>query len=481
MKKYRCFYIVISSIIFIYVFLRALLLEITYDEAWTIDSFVQLKLIHILNYTPINANNHILNTLLIKLFISLFGDFIIVSRLPNLIAFAFYLFYSYKISSRYLKPYMGIILFIALFCNPFLLDFFSLARGYGIALAFMISSLYYLIYFVSYYKLKTAYISLILASFSVLSNFPFLNYWLGVFFIIHFSYLLNRGNRKRFFKLLGISTIVLIALAIIIYEPIRKLVQFHGLYYGGNTGFFTDTLTSLTAYSLNQLNNHFIVSIILILFLSLFLITITLSLIGNPFQLKLLSDRRFFLLLLLLIPILSSIVQFHVLGNLYLIDRAALFYYPLFIIVFVFWANDCRKYQTIFLFNSMILIVALIFNQIININIHKTITWDHDSQTTEILSYLNDYGKSSNRVVKLDSSWPFQSSIAYYINRNSFKNVNYVKKERYVVENNIDFYMYYDKPLLKVGYDCSKHPIHNYEKDTILQFPIEGIYLFQLK
>ena len=49
-KKETAIYLFLSGTVFIYVLFRALNTGITYDEAWTIKSFVPLSSIEILNY-----------------------------------------------------------------------------------------------------------------------------------------------------------------------------------------------------------------------------------------------------------------------------------------------------------------------------------------------------------------------------------------------------------------------------------------------
>ena len=73
--------------------IRAVVLGITYDEAWTINDFVHQRVINILNYTPCDANNHILNTLAIKLVYFLTGASTFTTRLPNVLAFIVYLYF----------------------------------------------------------------------------------------------------------------------------------------------------------------------------------------------------------------------------------------------------------------------------------------------------------------------------------------------------------------------------------------------------
>ena len=117
---------------------RAATTGITYDEADTYMRYCQ-RLLGFLSLDQ--ANNHPLNSLLVYLSSRLLGrpydEFVI--RLPVLVAFAVYLGLSYGLARRSRSPFL---LFTLLAFNYYLDEFFGLARGYGIAAAFVLAALY---------------------------------------------------------------------------------------------------------------------------------------------------------------------------------------------------------------------------------------------------------------------------------------------------------------------------------------------------
>ncbi len=480
MKTNSIPYAIIGLIAFLYVAARAFLMDVTFDEAATIRGFSVRSYEEIISCSSCLANNHILNTVLIKFFRGIFGESLFVCRLPNVIGFLFYLFFSYRIADRYFKNIPGILFFIALFCNPFLLDFFGLARGYGLAITLMLISIYYILRFLENYDHKYAYYSLIAASFSVTSNLTLLNYWLGAFFLIHFSYFFNKSMGKGFRKLLGINAITTLILIAFLYEPVRRLLKHEGFLFGGFWGFYPDTLTTLTAFSRYLPYNFGDAMFYLNIALGLMAFIVIFSMIGSFKFRDLISQRKYLLSLVLIIPILSNITQFHLLGTYYLIERTALFYYPLFIIVFFFFGNDINKkeFGIVSKIWAIIICSTLIYNQIKNSNLFKTITWDHDSKTTEILDHLNEKGKKENRTILLGSSWLFQNSVEFYFSRRNYSHVTYRKTDDPKIEPRPDYYLHYTKPLFKVGYIHTEQPVLKYEKKTELEYPEEGIYLF---
>ncbi|MCH8554049.1 MAG: DUF2827 domain-containing protein, partial [Schleiferiaceae bacterium] len=76
----------------------------TYDEVWTITHFAKFYYPDVLTCTPCDANNHILNTLFIKVLFTLFGESLFLARLPNVLAFLMYSSYCAKIINLILPP-----------------------------------------------------------------------------------------------------------------------------------------------------------------------------------------------------------------------------------------------------------------------------------------------------------------------------------------------------------------------------------------
>jgi hypothetical protein len=477
----KLLYLISGLIAFGYVAIRASLLNFTYDEIWTVTDFVPLGLMDILNCSPCDANNHIVNTYLIKLFYLIKNNSVFLARVPNLMALGFFIFFSYKTSKSFFSPIIGLSFFVILLFNPFILDFFGLARGYGIALAFMMASIYFLFQYFSFQKSKYAFISLGLSAFSVICNYPFLNYFLGVLFIINFYYFFSIFKSKAFLKFSAFSLAITAVLGLIIYEPIRKLIKGKGLYYGGASDFYHDTLGTLTTHTLYNPYDFENAFVILNIFLVIFLVIASLNFNIKNFSLKSLTqNRKGLFTILLLIPILSNITQFYLLNTLYLIDRTALLYYPLIMLVLAVWADDVvyRKFKPVTIFITGCIAIFSFINFSSNASLLKTVTWEHDSRTSEILAWLNRKGEEENRVIKFDSSWPFQMGVRYYMDKFGFRNIEYVKKERQVVDSEAEFYIYYNKSLPKVSYNLNEQKINLSSKDTILKYDKEAILLF---
>ncbi|MBA3976499.1 MAG: hypothetical protein C0504_20015 [Candidatus Solibacter sp.] len=116
---------------------RAFSLAVTTDEAFTAIAFASPPWLEIL--TSYDANHHVLHSLLCKLSLSLFGWNALALRLPSLLACLLF----FTIARRLFpgSP-LQLVLCAWLAFHPALYDWFSLARGYSLALAFLLAALY---------------------------------------------------------------------------------------------------------------------------------------------------------------------------------------------------------------------------------------------------------------------------------------------------------------------------------------------------
>jgi hypothetical protein len=119
---------------------RAHVQAITGDEGHTFRFFVNPREPSFQWY-PAN-NNHLLNTLLMRLVTSVFGVSHLTVRAPALIGAAVYTAVSLWLSKLAgSKSYVRLPLFLCLVYNPFILDFMVAARGYGMGSAFLLCAI----------------------------------------------------------------------------------------------------------------------------------------------------------------------------------------------------------------------------------------------------------------------------------------------------------------------------------------------------
>src|SRR5262249_14095880 len=133
--------------------LRATRVPLTYDEAASFIRYIDTSVPSVFDTDALSifnfevATNHFLNTLFTKAWYLLAGGSEIVLRLPNLIGYAMFVGFSLLIFQRYVRPVVATAGFLLLNLNPYVLDFFTLSRGYGLSLGFLMGSLFYLFKF----------------------------------------------------------------------------------------------------------------------------------------------------------------------------------------------------------------------------------------------------------------------------------------------------------------------------------------------
>lgn len=131
--------LIVACFVIGWVIARDYIQSITIDEADTYVYFASGKI-----HTQWEAypNNHLLNTLLIHLFTTVFGLHNLTMRAPALIGAGLYIAAAYRLCFLVLSSaFIRLLLFACLVLNPFLMDFFVAARGYSLALGFLFVAL----------------------------------------------------------------------------------------------------------------------------------------------------------------------------------------------------------------------------------------------------------------------------------------------------------------------------------------------------
>jgi hypothetical protein len=180
----------------VYEVLRAARVSITFDEAATQLTYLSSGLFGVFDLR--SANNHFLYTFLAKLFGIFAGSSELSLRLPSLLGYLLYLGSSWAILNRSFGRFMALSGFLFLNLNPYVLDYFSLGRGYGLALGFEMTALYFFLIFldsgrsVQGRRNRALAMSLSLALASALANLSFLNVLMG-FWVLAVLYFLIKN------------------------------------------------------------------------------------------------------------------------------------------------------------------------------------------------------------------------------------------------------------------------------------------------
>ncbi|KXU35418.1 hypothetical protein AXK11_06450 [Cephaloticoccus primus] len=461
-----------------YIVIRALHVGAVYDEVMTIETAEKWQFWDILiNRGSRHANNHVLNTLLVKSFFYIGNVSLFWARLPNVISFAFYAYFLYKIALRNLSTAVGIGLFVLALANPFLLEFFGLARGYGLSIAFMMGSLYFASEDFKSPSVRKFLASIFLAGLSAVSVFSMLYFFLALTFILNLVPVF-RKDAASLKKGLGISCSVGAIFLCFILPVVFRLHKYGQLYYGGVHDFYNDTLFSLAKYSLGSLGNESNVYLALNFLLLSLGVTVSAALF---FKREWISLRNVFVGLTTFL-VVTIVAAYYLAGARYPIDRVALFLYPLLVILFCFCLNDLGGYLRGGVISLLVLACGINFT--LNANFYKVGVWDYEAHTRQILEKVNEEGRRTGRTVNLVCSTVLGKVVEYYVNSCNYSYVHVLGEGAGAVSYaDIDFYILFSRefePLeeMKDGLsDPWREFLNPYKKDVFLEYPKEDIYV----
>jgi hypothetical protein len=223
-------------------------------------------------WTPAN-NNHILNSLLMRLITSVFGVSHLSVRAPALIGAAVYIAVSLWLSKLVnSKWYVRLILFLCLVYNPFIFDFMVAARGYGMGTAFLLCAIAgpawcYLNPANGHPKkiLRVCALSSALLALSFTAIFPFA-------FVVAASWLILAvwGLRSAADHRLGVVAACTIpGLIVILLLPAHTLLHWNGQESLGGTTSIIRTIETVAQASLYRLNPHILNPLLFPIFMKL--------------------------------------------------------------------------------------------------------------------------------------------------------------------------------------------------------------------
>lgn len=338
---------IISSLLFSYTTYKAIHLSITWDEAYSYLEYVRNTIF--IEEAPggMSANNHWLNTWLCIYFVKWFGVNEFVLRLPSLIAHILFLYSSATLVKSFSDKWIVILSFLIINLNPYLLDFFSLSRGYALSVSLMLWSILYLYKYLSNdYKIKYAAFSLIIGALAVMANFVLLNYFVVLFallfcFEVYYHYTTPQHKEEKWKSIIIRFSIInhLFAIAVLFIVPkLFKLRAADALYYGLNNGFWQDTVYTSVQSFLYGLDYGRLFPIALKAIIVLIIFAGILYSLAQIIKKQQNANSLFIfsLVLLIVLTALSTIVQHKFLHTLYLFDRTTLFYMVLMPLLFVF-------------------------------------------------------------------------------------------------------------------------------------------------
>lgn len=424
MKLLKFIPILIAIPFIVYVGVRAVTAGLTHDESFTYLYFVNGTYFHPLVFLS-HSNNHFLNT--IGMFISdlvIPGFQVWALRIPSLIGFGLYLFYGWKnLEVLGLGKQVKYPIYLFLLANPFLLEFFGLARGYSLGIGLTMMGVYYLQrYLQSDRQAKdTLRNALIAFSLAVFSNFSFLYIWLAANLIVGWPWLKQIRDWRKLWNLVQFKLYLLINVVTVGIFAVPFLAMWYRkqFYFGGAVGFWEDTVRSVIANAFYTQSGNFPVVeafVAIVIFLSVAALTyfLTKGWAGLTW------------IRLSVICVVGQLATFYILHSLLPIERAALLFYPLFWMSVAELVSIYKDKVWNWLVGTALLAGALvyIYLNLPNYNLHSTLIWKYDACTQTAYQELRKLNPKTAGI-----NWTIYFSMEIYRQTSGHAELNLTKIE----------------------------------------------------
>jgi hypothetical protein len=325
-------YLLLCVMLWVYLCFRAFYIPFVHDEAGTYLGVVLSK-IFLPPHAIKVANNHILNSALSIITCSLFGNSEFSLRLPNLLFALIYFYFLYKFAWLIKNRYLRWALIITMLTAHYFIEFFALCRGYGISMALLISSLWFLYKYVRDYKLYDMIILLLLLFLAVSANLTLLISEIIILGYLLINVVLLKSTIKK--KIFHLSAAFIFGIfPLIIFSKLLFYMNSDGmLFYGSDVGFLEVTVKSLLIAFFDH-SNSLLIYLIVFLFI-LLLISIIFFLIKFSF-IETLKSLYFLFFILLLGNVAASLLLNKYFSVNFPEDRVGLYFFPFFFLSLYF-------------------------------------------------------------------------------------------------------------------------------------------------
>lgn len=486
---------------FLYACVRAYSLSIVHDEALTILIHASGSFSDIFTFALLHpSNNHLLNTLLIKISIGLFGMNEFTSRIPALIGYGLYLSGTYKLLKLIADRQIFLSGVCLLIFHPFMIDFFSCARGYSLGLGFLMLGLYYSLKRIGqngYGKdFKNTSLATLMLVLSVISNLTFVNAFIPVMLILisieicELSALIKlKESRVRIIKQLFIRTFPFIAgislLAAIYIRPFYLMQEYlkeAAPHYGGARGFVEDTVSSLikvTLYGKTYFNYNITPA-------AEYLMIATVVIASSILLIKLFKGRLFrsdnghllFITAFLVLCCSSVILQHFLFNTNYVVERTAIYFIPPFLILMLTLWNYVSSIRNKFInttmrtfFHSLILILLIHFFNCANVT--HFYLYKSDAATKRMVSDImnmhtgKDLGDNS---IRIGMDWTFAPGVQFYKVKNGLTWLKDAERDGHKYGGRFTYFYLQDT-------DYNALVLKNYNFRVVKRYEISDSYL----
>lgn len=333
-SNFKYFFSLTSIFVFFVVTSRSYLVPFNHDETATFFYFIQSG-----KYMPfrsaIDANNHVLNSMLGNVCFHLFGSSPFSLRIPNLVGLVILILATYKVSKILNQFGSKILLMAGLLLSFHWLSFFSACRGYGLSMTMLMMGIAFMLDYINNTENKSGFIfSILFWQLAISANLILIIVVLLLSALLLFIQVLH----KKVINLIIITTWLIHFAVIYYWLSFSFYLQENGaLYYGEGIDYWDVTFASLVQLLVGNYN-VFIKWIVFILIISTIIACFFLhkkDLLNAKIQLKRPSFSILFFVILSAL-VLGFYLMNKILGVNYPEDRTGLFFYVFFVLLLSF-------------------------------------------------------------------------------------------------------------------------------------------------
>lgn len=393
-RAFETFFIVVFTFTIAYISLRAWKIQFSIDEAASFFMYIQNG-----SFLPphavVDANNHILNSLLGYIAYTLAGSHPFILRIPNLLGFILFAFFTYRLTGLLHHRFPKYFLVILMMGTHFLLEFFAYCRGYGLSMAFLSGALYFLGRTSQKANLSSVLLSMTFTISGILANLNLVFTGLGITGIL-IVLILTQHLPKSPAKALGLTLAAAIpglpAFGFFILES-QWLKNASAFYYGAGTGFFPVTVRSLAAMISGD---HQALFAIYALMLLIFFLGLA-AMVYLKFPGKAKADPIPAVLFLLLVTNWTGALAINTFEGIHFQeDRAAMHYLPLFYLFLSFAIDRLSMQRPAWQMAILFPLIAVPFYSLTKLSLHESVYGKRQQVPEQFYSYIDQKRQPGN-------------------------------------------------------------------------------------
>jgi hypothetical protein len=417
------------SVVFVaYIIIRSRFVAMTIDEVATIFNHASRGLWDMVTYQKdATPNNHVFHTLLLNFTTWFLGIHQVTARIPVLLGGVLYLWTARRISAMHDRVELRLFTLTVLLGSHFVVEFFSLARGYGLASACMLASVYGVLEYLRTPTQKALAGSAVMGVLAVWSNFTLLNFYLPytILMLLLVAQQQSGGSLFRHWALVAAGTGLT---ALVTVKPVLAMRAADEFRFWQSSGFLESTLRPSVRAALSEPLLDYVPW-----FMALVVIFCAVTwayAMGIWIKKHARFDRFTFVSALFLGAFCYNLLQNAILGVPFLDARTSLFFYPMLALMLMSAAHWIWEKKPLAARIYMAVITGfVVLNFYGKASFNRQTEWWFDNGTFVVIDYLERlyHAEKRSSPITLDTSWPMQNSYNFHIKDSTPRRERYIQ------------------------------------------------------